>query len=272
MKRIIKNSQMNQKCYLFVPAKSKYLEKIDSFKDCAVIIDIEDSIPDNQKDMARKMVVDYLEDHSSQDKNCFVRLNANELPLELPLFDKYNVGFMLPKMSEVCSYHNYEDILLRHEVMALIESPMAIVNLKEICSCSWVDCVAFGAEDFTASTGIINENEYLRNVKSQIVTFAKAFQKYAIDSPSFNVDDDSKFEIDVEETVKLGFDGKLSIHPKHVRQINEAYNTCDVETLQSIVSRFEKEGGGVVCVNGRIYEKMHIDQIKKKLKNKSYES
>lgn len=66
----------NIKSLLFVPAKDKMLAKIPSMNANAYIIDLEDSIPEEEKEEALMRVVNYLDGQSSV-SNIIVRINSN---------------------------------------------------------------------------------------------------------------------------------------------------------------------------------------------------
>ncbi len=175
-------------------------------------------------------------------------------------------GYMIPKFEDPCDYEQYASYFEGRNVIALIETPVGIINLKEIASSSLVSMIAFGAEDFTSVIGMKNCTESLSYARSAIVTFGKAYGKAVIDTPSFIIDDMEALEKEIHIAVDMGFDGKLSIHPKQVAKINELFQLYDLDKMKEIVTQYETAGEAVLRIDNKVYEKMHIAHYKRILK------
>lgn len=249
---------------LFVPAKDKMLKKIPALKADAFIIDLEDSIKPEEKEIALKVLCDFLGTNNLN--NIFVRLNKDNYYQEGVILQNYNIGFMLPKFESPNDYHLLTEVWNSHKVIALIETPIGIINIHDISTCSWISAIAFGAEDFTASMNMQNLNELLQPFKTQLLLHAKANSKQIYDTPSFNISETNLFEKDVENSVSLGFDGKMLISPKHIDFINLSFKKYDFDYLKFIIEEYEKAGSAVVIIDGKVYEKMHINRFRKILK------
>lgn len=259
----------NIKSLLFVPAKDKMLAKIPSMNANAYIIDLEDSIPEEEKEEALTRVVAYLEGLSSV-SNIIVRINSNHAERELSRLVKYSeIGFMLPKYEKENPYDVLEEELSDHYTIALIESPKAIVELQNICTKKYISALAFGAEDYTAKVNMENSVDYLFFQKSMLVTYAKAYDLQVFDTPSFKLNDETEFKREVRSALSFGFDGKMAISPKHVQFINDTFNSNDLEYMKSVISKYEEDGNAVVVIDGKVYEKMHINRYKKIIKENS---
>lgn len=257
------------KSLLFVPAKDKMLAKIPSMNASAYIIDLEDSIPEKEKEEALNRVVVFLEGLSSI-SNIIVRINSNHAERELSKLIKFDeIGFMLPKYEMDNPYDVLENKLRGHFTIALIESPMAIVNLSDICKKKYINALAFGAEDYTAKVNMENSIDCLFFQKSMLVTYAKAYNLMVFDTPSFKLDNEAEFKREVKNALALGFDGKMSISPKHVQFINETFCIAELDYMKSVVARYEEDGNAVVVIDDKVYEKMHINRLKKIIKEQS---
>ena len=251
---------------IFIPAKEKMLNKIKEFNADIYIIDLEDSIENAEKENALNILTQYL-DNMLEKSNIFVRINSDNYLKELEMLEKYKeIGFMLPKFEYGNQYDDVEAILKEHEVIALIESPLGIVNIQEIVAREFVNAVAFGAEDYTAKVNMKNNKDNLIYQKSRIVNYSKAYNKKVFDTPSFKINDYEGFKEEVESSVDLGFDGKLLIHPKHIEYINDAFGNIDLEKYKDIIGRYEESKEAVVVIDGVVYEKMHINRMKKIIK------
>ena len=256
---------MRPRSYLFVPANEKMLGKIPGMAADAYIIDLEDSIEASEKDNALSRVIGFLKtDHG---KKIHVRVNADRLEKEFSALSGFaGIGIMIPKFEDEKVYDEYKQFLSAHEIIALIETPKGIVNIGSIAKTEWVDMLAFGAEDYSASMNMKNTPELLMYAKSRIVNYSKAYGKGVIDTPSFQISDPDKFKKEVSLAVDMGFDGKMLISPKHIDFINESFKSNDIEFMCRIVDKYEADGKAVNVIDGVVYEKMHINRMKKIIK------
>lgn len=250
---------------LFIPAREKMLKKLEVLHSDGYIIDLEDSVRDEEKEVALNATGLFLSEHKDI-PHIFVRLNKDNYIIEAKTLDQFNIGFMLPKFEKPEDYRGLEDIWERHSLIALVESPLGIVKIHDIVQCSWVDALAFGAEDFTASTNMTNKDDILLPIKTTIVIHAKAYKKKIYDTPSFSISDQSEFEKEVSHSASLGFDGKLLIHPKQIETVNKYFSEKDIDSLSYLVAEYEKRGEAVTVIDGKIYEKMHIDRFRRIIK------
>ena len=253
------------KSLMFVPSKPKTLGKIASSEADACIIDLEDSINEADKSQALEDACKYLA--TNPDKKVYIRVAGNHLKEEFEKLQMYSfAGYMIPKFENPQDYTQYEAFFSGRDVIALVETPTGIVNIKEIASCPIVTMIAFGAEDFTSSIGMKNCAETLNYARSTIVTYGKAFGKQVIDTPSFIIDDMNALEQEIQTAVDMGFNGKLSIHPKQVSIINELFQLYDFDKVKEIVDQYEAAGQAVLRIGEKVYEKMHISHFKRILK------
>lgn len=253
----------NVKSLLFVPAKDKMLAKIPQMNADAFIIDLEDSIPEEEKEEALDRTISFIHGLSSA-SNIIVRINSNHVARELSKLSIFNeIGFMLPKFEISNPYDEAKELFQEHFTIALIETPSALVDLCEISKSEYLNALAFGAEDYTAKVNMENNVDYLFFQKSMLVTYAKARDLKVYDTPSFKLDNEAEFELEVKNAVSLGFDGKMAISPKHIQFINESFGSSDIEYMKSVVARYEADENAVVVIDGKVYEKMHISRFKR---------
>ena len=253
------------KSLMFVPSKPKMLGKIVLSEADACIIDLEDSINEADKAQALEDACAFLSE--APDKKIFIRVAGNLLDEEFVRLKDYSfAGYMIPKFENPDDYEKYKPLLSGREIIALVETPKGIVNLKEIAGSTIVDMIAFGAEDFTSAIGMKNCAESLAYARSAIVTYGKAFGKEVFDTPSFIIDDMEALEKEIQIAVDFGFDGKLSIHPKQISKINELFRYYDFDTMKEIVARYKAAGEAVLRIDDKVYEKMHISHFERILK------
>ena len=250
--------------FLFVPAKENMLSKLPIPNVEAYILDLEDSIEESDKEHALERLVSFLENYTGTEQ-LYIRLNQSTMEKEAKRLDKYmHIGFVLPKF-EKTNVFNKEliEIWERHKIIALIETPKGMVNIEDVASCKWVDAIALGAEDYTASMNMENSMETLAYAKSRIVTYAKAYEKKVYDTPTLQLSDETQLALEIQNAVRFGFDGKLAIHPKQIPLIKSSFGNHDIEKMKQIVDLYEKEGKAVLTVDHQVYEKMHINRMRK---------
>ena len=257
------------KSLLFVPAKNKMLTKIDMLDADAFIIDLEDSIEEDYKEEAISNVIAYLE-KSTVSKDIFVRINKDRALSECNRLQNTGIkGFMLPKFENPQEYLVLgEKILEKYQIIALIETPRGVVNLPDISSCSWVDALAFGAEDYTAAANMKNTKTNLLYVKSKLLTYSKAENKLVFDTPFMQLSEENLLEEEIQDSFDMGFDGKMAINISHIKQINTVFGSDDIEKIKNIIEEYEKAGKAVVVIEGKVYEKMHINHLRRILRER----
>jgi citrate lyase beta subunit len=246
---------------LFVPAQKRLLAKIGKSDADAYIIDIEDSISVSDKDEALQNTVDYL--NSCRENNVFVRINRQRYLSEVKELQQFDIGFVLPKIETESDYAEAEEIFKHRKVIALIETPRALINADRIASIPWITALAFGAEDFSIAVNISSSINTLMVPKSLLVFAAKANKKKVFDTPCFHLNDEKLLKEEVDQAISLGFDGKLAIHPKQVAYINNTFGILDRKHIWHIINTYEASGKAVCEIDGKVYEKLHIDYLRR---------
>ena len=99
---------------------------------------------------------------------------------------------------------------------------------------------------------------------------ARAYGIQILDGVYNDIKDEDGFRAICEQGLELGFDGKTLIHPSQVAPCNEVFSPTEaqLEMAGRIVAAFEeaeREGKGVVTVDGRMIENLHVEQAKKQL-------
>lgn len=249
---------------LFVPATEKMLPKIENCKADAVIVDLEDAILEEDKDNALYRLEGFLKVYSYK-KDLFARINPMRMEKETAILNQYDIkGYMLPKTEKAADVDLFAEAAGDKQIIALIESAMGIVNSEEIIINNNVSMAAFGAEDYTTQCGIENKPEFLVYPKSKLVAVAKAYKKPVIDTISLEIHNIDSYTKEAESSKKFGFDGKLAIHPMQVDTINRIF--CDdLEYYKYIVAEYEKKNEAVLNINGKIFEKPHIDAMRRRI-------
>ena len=252
-------------CLLFVPANEKMLFKKKELSPNSFIFDLEDSIPAQQKTEAVLLLKSFIAENVSSKRNTWlVRLNSDNLEKEAELLDVSGIdGFMVPKFECNSKIAFLKRLNTKKKIIALIETCKGVEEISKIAAAGEIDAIAFGAEDYCAQRNMDAKKEYLIPIKSMLLNSCIANNKQAFDTPSFQIRDEKAFQEDVEESVSLGFHGKLAIHPNQIAFIQKEFGSHDIEYMKKVVKSFEQQGGGVMEYDGKVYENPHINRLKR---------
>lgn len=255
------------KTWLFIPAKERFVKNIGKQNADNLILDLEDSLTENQKDEGLRLAAEVLQEYGKQ-KNIFVRINSGERQQqEIDVLCAHEFsGIMFPKFEDVCVLEPYQERLRGKEVIALAESIKGIFNLEKTASHPMITGLAFGGEDFCKDVSFEAGEEATFFARNQLVMYAALYRKYSLDGVCLEVRDMEVFQKAYTKTKKMGFTGKLLIHPNQVQAVQEYAKKTDVEYLKYVVKVFKDSGEGVLFIDGEFYEKPVIDRIEGYLK------
>ncbi len=258
---------------LFVPGnRPDRIEKALNTKADMVIIDLEDAVPLSEKAIARLNVREKVSQFA--DRAIMVRINplrSSYIQSDLEEAVVKGVkGIMLPKVEQAEDIREINRLLLEIEkrdslpegfflVLPLIESGSAVQRIYEIVSTETkpqrVYTVAFGAADFTLDMGIemTLEGSELLYARSRIsIACRAAGLAPPIDTPfMLDLSDIDALVSDAKRAKRLGFQGKLVIHPRQIDPCNEVFSPSleEIEKAEKIVRAFEQaEASGTAAI------------------------
>ena len=263
-------------CLLFTPVlKEGWAEKAWNWQPDGVILDLEDSIPESDKDKARKMAK--LISNNSP-KNWFLRINSIgsghwEEDLHIALTTNI-AGILIPKVEnpeDVTKIHKFltESVFTfsnSHDLPVLvpiIETALGLENVMRIATSSpLIYTLAFGAADFTNDIWLEGNpsRAVLEHAKFRISIASRAAGLYSPhDSPYFKLEDADGLLQEVLEAKTLAFGGKYAIHPSQIKVIKDNFRPTNEEMKRAltIVSMFEnglKEGKAAIRVNNEMVD------------------
>lgn len=237
---------------LFVPGnKPELIQKAVNTKADAVIIDLEDSVVEKEKDHAREIVRSLLGTGIFDNKQIFIRLNDRDsgyLQKEVEEFTHKDIlGFLYPKVYDEAELNEFDKLLTepetksgfpkdRFKVIPLIETTSAIMNIHSICNASSrIIAVAFGSEDYLSDLcGKHDQPEHAFIFpRSIIANAARSTGIIPIDTLNIDVHDLEKLENKLHLTRILGFEGSLLLHPKEIEMAHRYYTPTDEEVEQA---------------------------------------
>ena len=244
---------------LFVPgSRPDRFEKALAAGAHAVIIDLEDAVAPVDKERARTAVSAWLAPHHA----VMVRINGADTAWfrdDLALCSRPGVAaVMLPKAERA------EDVAAVHRagaatVLPLIESAAGMAALAAIAAAPGVQRLVFGSIDFQVDLGMrdVLEDELLF-FRSQLVLVSRlAGLQAPVDGVSTAIDDADQLRDDVLRARRLGFGGKLCIHPRQVASVNRHFAPSEAERAwaQRVLDAAAASGGAAIAVDGKMVDK-----------------
>lgn len=235
---------------MFVPAHNDKLMESSLRRDADVLLlDIEDSVqPVDNKQIARDNIIKFANEGKFSDKIVFPRVNDREsghllqdvYQLTIPGID----GFMYPKAKKGEDIYFFGKLLETIEaekgipqhtfkIIALIETPGAVMNIQEICTAcpERLVAVAFGCEDFMTELGGKHDSDYdsIFTARAMIAMGAKANNVIPIDTVHIRVHDLEDLERNLIIGRNLGFEGMLVLNPKEIPLVHQYYSPSSEE-------------------------------------------
>ncbi len=264
--------------YLFIPGNTpSMIQNLDVFESDAVIIDFEDSVTSYDKDSARILIKNFLKKYSYKDIDLYIRINSYDSLYFLEdvkaTKDLDINGYVLPK----ASVKAIEELnkLSSKAIIPIIESPMALLEAKEIADQENVTALLLGAEDYTKELGINRTllGTEILYVRSFIAIVARAYNIDSIDTPYTNKEDEVGLKEDSLNAKNLGFTSKSSIHPNQVDIINQVFSPSKEEITEAkrIVKKALDNTKGAFSLDGKMIDLPIIEKAKNLLdKAKKY--
>lgn len=272
---------------IFVPGNNpRFLHKAKSLQADIVCLDLEDSVPGDQKADARRLIRQALESYKEAPAGhaLFVRTNppsSKEITEDLGQIIQDGVdGVVIPKVDGAQDLQKIEVIISKLEkerglepiqMIPSIESAQGVVNAFEISSFGQgrVCAVVFGVFDLLNDLGI----EYTKGVagaayaRQKIPVDARAAGVAAIDAIWQDLTDQKGLEDDCKAGKGLGYAGKSVIHPDHIPVVHRLYHPNKGEILwaEKICNAYRqslKEGRGATAIDGKMIDKVHFKQAK----------
>ncbi len=259
---------MSLRSYLFVPGNrpDRFSKACSSGAD-AIIIDLEDAVSPDEKSAAREATAAWL----SADHPVYIRINACDTEWfeeDIALLQGGGVaGVVLPKTEQREQIISLADKIPKSvRIIPLAESALGIWNVLELALAPQVERLAFGSIDFQLDTGIEGEYEELLYARSRLVLASRiAGVLSPIDGVTTSIENTQLLAEDVRKTKRLGFGGKLCIHPKQVDTVNAEFmpTETELEWAGKIIELINTSGEGVVSFEGKMVDRPVIEKAKK---------
>jgi citrate lyase subunit beta/citryl-CoA lyase len=263
---------------LYMPgANERALEKAKSIDADALILDLEDSVAPDSKEIGRANVVAAVKSGEYGHRELAIRINGIGTEWhDADLAAAAAAGpdaVLVPKVNSAAEVLQLVATLEANgapehtKLWAMIETPIALLHAEEICAAhERLTVVVMGTNDVVNETyglHVPGRNPLVLTALSLSLLAARAAGKVIIDGVYNDVKNLEGFEAEARQGREMGFDGKTIIHPSQVEPANTAFapSEAEIENAKAMIETFNEAkaaGQGVVTFKNKMVEELHI--------------
>jgi citrate lyase subunit beta / citryl-CoA lyase len=257
---------MTDRSLLFVPGdRPDRFEKAWNAGADAVILDLEDAVTAGKKAEAREAIAAWL----SPERPVYVRINDPatewyEGDLEAAVRPGL-AGLVVPKAEDPEQLAQLASRVGKMRLIATVETALGVWNARVVAEAPGVERLAFGSIDLQLDAGITGEGEELLYARSRTVLASRvAGILPPLDGVTVALDDPEQLETDVDRARRLGFGGKMCIHPKQVEAVNRGFRPSqdEVAWAERVLRAAESTSSGAIKVDGELIDRPVIERAK----------
>ncbi|AWN31502.1 CoA ester lyase [Streptomyces sp. NEAU-S7GS2] len=267
---------------LYMPgANERALEKAKSLPADALILDLEDAVAPDAKADARKRVAAAAASGEYGYREVTIRVNgpgtawhADDLRAAAEAGPD---AVVVPKVDSADTVREVERALEaagapdRTAIWAMVETPRAMVDARAVAAASErLTVLVMGTNDLAKELHAehVPGRAPLLTGLSLALLAARDTGKAILDGVYNDVKNAEGFEAECVQGRQFGFDGKTLIHPSQVEPCNRAFapSADQIARAQKIIDAFDeatREGRGVVTVDGRMIENLHVEDARR---------
>ena len=271
---------------LYMPGSNpRALDKARSLPADGLILDMEDSVAPDAKQLAREQIIAALADGGYGHRELMVRINALNTQWGLEDIAAISAAGTAPDAVLIPKIDTADDVnqaIAAFEAAGcpdsvdmwiMAETPACILNIAEVAAAHpRLRGIVMGTSDLSKDTRVRHTPDRLGFITALnlCVYAARANGLDVIDGVQLDLENDELLRQSCEQGRDLGFDGKSLIHPRQIAATNTAFAPSEVEIAgaREIIEAFEAataEGKGVVVVKGRLVENLHVEEAKRNI-------
>jgi citrate lyase subunit beta/citryl-CoA lyase len=224
-----------------------------------VIVDLEDSVAPASKLVARQAAVEWissLADIESSDVGIQVRVNAgDEADLRAVAGLPDSVGVRVPKIENREQLDAVTALVGKRSVTVLLESALGIENAALIAAHPAVTALALGESDLASELGSVDPavREYIR-IRTLVAARAAGLPAPML-SAYPGIPDLDGLRADTERGRRLGYVGRVAVHPRQLSVIREVFASSaeEIEWAHAVLAAVES-GGVATLANGEMVD------------------
>ncbi len=261
---------------LYVPGcNTHYLERARTLAADSVILDLGDPILIDAKIQSRENVVAAVKKGGYGKREVVIRVNDLD-----SIWGADDIKAVANIGADAILFPNVEsreDVLRAQQaldeaggshmpIMVMIESPIAVLNAKEIASASdRIICIVMATSDLISQlhAHVTHERSAILTSLSLVILAARAYGRCVIDGITSDFKNMHSFEYACRLGRDMGLDGKSLVHPAQIAYCNDAYTpkATEIAHAREIIKALKEanaSGQGTVVVNDKLVEHHHI--------------
>ncbi|UAL71191.1 CoA ester lyase [Streptomyces angustmyceticus] len=262
-------------------ANERALEKAKSLPADALILDLEDAVAPDAKADARERVAAAAASGEYGYREVTIRVNAPGTAWHADdLRAAAEAGpdaVVVPKVESAETVREVERALEAagapdHTALwAMVETPRAMLDARAVAAAGErLTVLVMGTNDLAKELHAehVPGRAPLLTGLSLALLAARESGKVILDGVYNDVKNPEGFEAECVQGRQFGFDGKTLIHPSQVEPCNRVFAPSAEQIARSrkIIDAFDeatREGRGVVTVDGRLIENLHVEDARR---------
>ncbi len=268
---------------LYMPAANeRALEKAKDIQADALIFDLEDAVAPDSKELAREQACAAASSSDYGNRELTIRCNGLDTPWGkddlLAAAAAGPAAVVIPKVDGSSYLDEISELLDQGgapsstQIWAMVETPIGILNVEEIARHERMSVMVMGTNDMAKElrASITADRQALLPYLAMCLLSARAAGVGILDGVYNDIKDESGFEDVCVQGAEMGFDGKTLIHPNQVAPTNEIFSPSlgELDFHRRVIEEFEaaeKDGRGVLTVDGKMIENLHVDEARRAL-------
>ena len=263
---------------LYMPSSNaRALEKAKTIPADAIIFDLEDAVAPDAKEGAREQACAAVQSGEYGNKTLTIRCNGLDTPWgEADLRAAAAAGPAAVVVPKVSGREHVDRIAAvvgpNTRIWAMVETPAGVFAARDIAAHPQVDVFVMGTNDLAKElrAALVPGRAPLVPHLATALLAAREAGILVLDGVYNDVKDLEGFETECVQGAEMGFDGKTLVHPTQVEVANRVWAPSEEEVAHAerVIAAFEeaeREGKGVVTVDGRMIENLHVANAQRTL-------
>jgi citrate lyase subunit beta / citryl-CoA lyase len=200
------------------------------------ILDLEDAVAAERKERARADVAAFLRAAPDAGRIA-VRINGAGTPWfegDLAMLRGRAIGaLVLPKAESPETIDRVQRVLGHSAIVAIVESARGLVAVEAVAAHPLCIALAFGPYDLASDLGGVAEWDEMLPHRARVLVAARAFGRAAIDGPAGALRDRARILDEARRAARLGYDGKLLVHPEQIDPARSAFRPTSEEVARA---------------------------------------
>jgi len=262
-------------------SNARALEKAKTIPADALILDLEDAVAPDAKQLAREQVCAAATSGEYGYREIVIRINGLDTPWGHDDLKAASVAqpdaILVPKIDGPSIIRQVESIMSQSgaspaiRLWAMLETPRGLLHAEDVAGASSkLEVLVMGTNDIAKELKAAHHSGRgpLLTSLGLCLLAARAHRLTIVDGVYNDIKNIEGFEVECRQGVHMGFDGKTLIHPSQVEPCNRIFSPSEgeLENARKIIAAFhEAEAAGkyVATVDGRMIEHLHVENARR---------